>query len=174
MKRTASPRITRRRRRGLSLIEATISMVVVAVMLVAAVHAIGGSAAVQSRVTKRTVAPYLADGLMAEILAQSYQDSASPVFGPEVSGGESPTSRATWDDVDDYNGWSESPPQDKDGTAASDMTGWARAVAVTWVNTSDLTQTSATETGAKRITVTVRYNGVTAATRVAVRTSGAP
>jgi len=149
-------------------------MVVIAVMLVAAVHAVGGSAATRARVTKRVVGPYLADGLMAEILAQSYQDPTSPVFGPEVSGGESAVSRATWDDVDDYNGWVESPPQDKDGTVIAGMTGWERSVAVVWVNPADLTQVSATESGVKRITVTVRYNGVTVATRVAVRTSVLP
>jgi hypothetical protein len=149
-------------------------MVIVAVMLVAAVHAIGGSAAVRSRVTRRAVAPYLADGLMAEILAQSYQDPVSPVFGPETAGGESAISRATWDDVDDYNGWVESPPRDKDGTTIAGMSGWERSVAVVWVNPADLTQVSATESGATRITVTVRYNGVTVATRVAVRTNVSP
>ncbi|MGB9625032.1 MAG: prepilin-type N-terminal cleavage/methylation domain-containing protein [Phycisphaerae bacterium] len=174
MKRIRAARRTRYRCRGVSLIEATVSMVVVAVMLVAAVHAIGGSAAARSRVTKRAVGPYLADGLMAEILAQSYQDPTSPVFGPEVSGGESAGSRAAWDDVDDYNGWVESPPRDKDGNAIVGMTGWEQSVAVAWVNPADLTQVSATESGAKRITVTVRYNGVTVATRVAVRTNVSP
>ncbi len=72
--------------------------------------------------------------------------------------------------MDDYNGWSESPPQFADGTAMPNLANWSRSVQVAFVNPTNLSQTSTTETGAKRITVTVTHNGVVVATRVAVRT----
>jgi len=159
-------------RRGLSLVEAAVSMVIVAVMLAAAIHAAGGSALVHDTAAERAVAAALADGLMAEILARKYQEPDSAIsFGPETAYGESATSRFAWDDVDDYNGWTESPPKNKDGTVLPDLASWEWSVSVVWVNVSSPTQESMTETGAKRITVTVRHNGAVAATRVAVRTN---
>ena len=51
-----------------------------------------------------------------------------------------------------------------------DLAGWDRQVSVAWVNAGDLLSTSGSETKVKRITVTVTYNGVQAASLTAVRT----
>jgi len=92
-----------------------------------------------------------------------------PLFGREVN--ELLSSKANYDDVDDFNGWSESPPQDRDGTVMSGLSGWQRSVVVDWVVAADPTQVSLSETGAKRVTVTVKHKGITIATRVAIRTN---
>jgi len=156
-------------RRGLSLIEAVVSCALVGVLLVAAMRSVGASALAQYQTAEWATARWLADGLMTEILAKSYKDpGATPQFGPES--GESSTSKADYDDVDDYQGWSESPPQSADGAAMPDLAGWQRSVAVDWIDPLDLSETTLWDTGAKRIAVTVRHNGTVAAARTAIRT----
>jgi hypothetical protein len=102
----------------------------------------------------------LADSLMAEILATSYSDpSGTAVFGLE-SGETAP--RVNFDDVDDFNGWNSSPPKAADGTIIPDRTGYRQRVTVERVVPTNPTQVTSgsTDQGAKRICVTIEYNGV--------------
>jgi hypothetical protein len=73
--------------------------------------------------------------------------------------------------VDDYHGWSSSPPVEKDGTLLSGLTGWQRSVTVEWVNPDDPGEVKAFETGAKRITVTVSCGNKQVGFLVAIRTN---
>jgi hypothetical protein len=164
----------RRRRRGVSLVEVTIAVLLVALMLAAAVRSVAVARVTEFRMTLQARGRLLAQSLMAEILQKAYQDPTSPtagVLGPDPSNFE--TSRATFNDVDDYTGWSESPPQNVDGTPiAADLAAWGRSVKVDWVDPAHLTgAASASETGAKRITVTVSCNGTTVTTMTAIRTN---
>ena len=72
--------------------------------------------------------------------------------------------------MDDFHNWSESPPQFANGTPMPDLAEWRRSVEVVWVNPADLSQTSASDLGVKRITVTVAHNNVVVATRIGIRT----
>lgn len=158
------------RRSGFTLIEAVVCTFVVGVLVVAAMRVSGFTQVAQYRASERATARQLADGLMSDILQMRYQDPGLlPLFGIELT--ELLTSKAGYNDVDDFNGWSESPPQDRDGNRVVGFTGWQRGVAVAWVNPNDPTQTSLVETGVKRITVTVKHNGAVLATRVAVKTN---
>ncbi len=78
--------------------------------------------------------------------------------------------KTNYNDVDDFHGWTESPPQDRAGAVIPDLAGWQRTVTVEWVNPNDLAQTSAFDTGAKRVTIAVRYNGKPIASQVSIRT----
>jgi MSHA pilin protein MshD len=160
------------RRRGFTLIEATLSTIIVAMMAATALTTVRLSVRSQFKSSERATGGLLASALMAEIMALPYQDPSLPTvtLGPEA--GESTTSRAAWDDVDDYNGWSESPLQNKDGTTIANTTNWQRSVEVVWVNSGNPTTLSAIETGCKRITVTVKHNGVIAAKRVCLKGNG--
>ena len=148
-------RPARTRRRGMTLIEAVISMLIVAVMMVAALQTVGNTARSRQAQASLRRGPALARDLISEILPNLYVDGGgSPVFGPE-SGEASGGTRANFDDVDDYHGWSESTVQAKDGTALSALAGWSRSVAVVYVSPDDLDTPVGTDTGLKRITVTV-------------------
>ncbi|WP_428937603.1 type IV pilus modification PilV family protein [Fontivita pretiosa] len=153
-----------------TLVEAIMSMLVVSVLLVAAMRATTASALMQYKNSERALGGVLADSLINEVLVLSYTDPTSPSgFGLEA--GESTTSKVGWDDVDDFAGWSESPPQDRNGTPMAGLSGWRRTVSVQRVLANDPSQPAGSETGVKRITVTVLRNGLVVATRTALRTS---
>jgi hypothetical protein len=153
----------------LTLVEATIAMVLVSILLVAAMRATAGSGLVQYKTAEQSTGRLLADGLLADIIALSYEDpDSTPSFGPE--GGESSMSKGAWDDVDDFDGWTESPPQSRDGTVVTEFSGWQREVSVQRVSPTTPTVLAVSETGAKRITVTVKHNRLVVATRSAIRT----
>ena len=161
----------RRRRRcaGFTLIEAIISIVLVGALLVAVMNTVGASKTVEYTTLERSEGNLLAQSMMAEILNRSYEEpDDTPVFGRETA--EIVAQRDQWDDVDDYNGWSATPPERPDGTAIASSE-WTRSVAVVRVNPDDLSQTSGSETGAKKVTVTIKRGGRVLATRTAVRTS---
>ena len=162
------------RRAGFSMVEVIVSVIVVALMVSAAMRTVAVSRVAQYRLADRSRGQMLADDLMAEILQKNYKDpSGGTTFGPES--GE--LTRAQFNDVDDYNAWVESPPKNPDGTSMAGFTSggsnrsgtWKRAVDVAWVSATDPTTSLSTETGMKRITVTVTRSGMVVARRVAVR-----
>jgi hypothetical protein len=151
-------------------VEAVISTVIVAVMFVAALNTVGASRLTQHRASLVSRGRLLAESLMSEILLQDYQEpDGAAVFGRET--GEPATTRAAYDDVDDYHGWSAGPPVAKDGTPLTNGTGWTRTVSVEWVNPLNTEQVETAESGAKSITVTVTFNGVPQASFVALKTA---
>ncbi len=141
-------------RRGSTLVEVAIASMLVGVMLVAAMRSVGAVFRTRLVAFQQQQGDTLAHELMAEIL-QAYYESpsvASGSFGLEA-GEVGDGSRAAWDDVDDYNGWSASPPQSKDGTALPDADGWTRQVVVDRVTRANPETTSVSDTGLKRIKV---------------------
>lgn len=144
-----------RARGGMTLVEAVISLLIVAVMMVAALQTIGTTARHRQAQASMRRGPALARNLISEILPNRYVDTdASPLFGPE-SGETVGGTRAAFNDVDDYHGWSESTIQAKDGMALSDLAGWSRSVVVQYVSGDNLDTPVGSDTGLKRITVTV-------------------
>jgi type II secretory pathway pseudopilin PulG len=157
------------RQTAFTLVEAAISTVMVAVMLVAALNTVGAARVTQHKAALAGRGRMFASALMQEILQQSYQEpGATYVFGREA--GESDTERTAYDDVDDYHGMTEAPPVAKNGAALPNSANWSRTVTVQWVDPLDPKQVSVTETGAKRITVMAAFRNVPQATVVAVRT----
>ncbi|MCD6364999.1 MAG: type II secretion system protein [Planctomycetes bacterium] len=163
-------RATKHRGRAMTLIEATISLVIVSVMLVAALKTVGASARARRIQTFQRRAPALSRQLMSEILPCRYQEpDDTPVFGPENT--ENTATRAAFDDVDDFHGWSACPPQMPDGAALPDLAGWRRSVVVEYVDADDLSTVSSADTGMKRITVTTTDPQGKRTTLVALRSS---
>ncbi len=163
----------RPREGGFTLAEAVVSVVIVSVLLVAALNTLGASRLGQYKTCQLTQAQFLAQELLAEIVRQEYWDpDGGACFGVESD--EDAACRSDFDDVDDYHGWAESPPQEKDGSVLPDLAGWERRVVVEWVNPLDAGSPVGWDAGAKRITVSVRDNEAKVASAVAVRTCGLP
>ncbi len=148
------PRPTLHVRRGSTLIEALISMSIVAVVVVGALETLGAVQRFDTRLVSGSVGHQLAQDLVGEIVQAAYRDPDGGGFGRET--GEIPGDRTTFDDVDDFDGWSANPPVDPFGAALDAFTGWTRAVEVRNVDAATLADVASTlDTGVRRITVTV-------------------
>ena len=157
-------------RGGLSLIEVVASTMIVGLMAVAALNSLGAATRSSESIGNRAVAMGLADDLMSEILQSAYSDpNQTPVFGRES--GEPAGPRSAFDDVDDYHGWNQSPPQYRNGTTMPDRSQWRHRVEVARVVPGNPAQTAGSEQGAKRIHVTVEYRNQVLAEQVAIRTN---
>jgi len=155
-----------------SLAETVVSVALVGGLLVVALNTVGDATLGRQKMGDRGRGHLLAQDLMTEILQKAYEEpDDTPTFGPEAS--ESTGSRTAFDDVDDYDGWSASPPQEKDGTEIPDLTAWERSVTVEYVAANHLTTVVGSDQGIKRITVTVTRNDLVVCSLVGVRTSGA-
>jgi prepilin-type N-terminal cleavage/methylation domain-containing protein len=158
----------RRRSRGFSLLEVVVATLIVGIVMVAALESLGAYIRGQTHVADESRAWLLAQDLMSEILDAKYQEPDDPpLFGPEA--GENAGDRATYDDVDDYHGWSASPPEYKDGTPMSNLSGWRRRITIEQISAADLTTPVASDQGLRRITVEVSRDGQALVTMVTLR-----
>ena len=107
----------------------------------------------------------LASDLMEEILSKSFDENSSntgPIGDasktlPEDLGPEAGESRASFDDIDDYNGYTESPPQTQQGQVITDFPDFTRKVEIFYVqggSSGDYDTPQATVTHFKKIRVT--------------------
>ena len=123
---------------GVTLVELVISMVIISVALVAVLNSFGFLVSKSADPLWRNKSLKLAQLYLDEILARSYDD-ATPVGGvPPVSspscaslGPESGEARATFNDVDDYNGVDDSPPVSLIGSIDSSYSTYRVQVTVT-------------------------------------------
>ena len=155
-------------RSGLSLLEVMVSTVLVGVCLVAAMRALGMTLFTQTGMADDAVAACLADDLLYEVMQKSYGDS-SGATEVQVDGDEVSLQKTTFDDVDDYHGWKESPPQDSNGQAIEGLGDWTRMVRVEFVEPAEPSKDSASDQGLKRVTVEVVKNGRVRAMRSGLR-----
>jgi len=149
-------------RPAFTLVEAVLAMLVVALMLVAALNAVSAARAAELAFADRTRGAMLAQALLDEVLSRAYDDpeESDAPLGPD----DGETTRAKFNDVDDYANWTESPPQNLDGTSMTDLAGWTRSVVVERVDGANPSGPAAgAETGLKRVTVTVRRGARTVA-----------
>ena len=164
----------RRRRCGLSTVEVAVSTLLVGLVGFGAMRVVGGVLQTRAASSSMDARTTLAQSMLAEIAQAKYEDEwnwnwLGPEWGePWLIAG----TRAGYDDVDDYNGWYESPPCPKDSRRGlSDSDGWSRFVQIAWVE-PDAPQTSVGwDTGLKRITVTITDPSGRATTHVAFRST---
>jgi len=158
---------TRRTRRGFSMMEAVVCIALIGVALVAGLAwaggqggaTVGASARAQTITQRQAIGTMLAAELMAEIMAQAYAEPEGlTILLTEVN--DVAGNRSTYDDVDDYDGWSSKPPKDRGNNALSGYTAWRRSVDVDMVRASNLDGDPLIlgDSGVKRIVVRV-YHG---------------
>ncbi len=140
------------RSRGMTIAEAVIGMLVLAVAVGGALQATAVARRESVLADEREAARAVISGIRAQLEALPYADpsAAAGPIGPESA--EVVSTPADWDDVDDAHGWSGTP------TLAPE-TGWTIAVGVVWVNPTDPTVVRTVETGLKRITIEAQRNG---------------
>ena len=127
--------------RGVTLIELVIAITIVGIAATAVLGAISAITTRGAVAMARQQAVAIAEAYLEEILLQ-------PVAFP---GGTVPASRASFNDVDQYNGLQDVGARDQYGTAIANLSGYTVNVAVT--QTTALTGIGAS--AARRIDVTV-------------------
>lgn len=155
--------------RSFTLVEATISLVIVSVMMVAALNTLGAARIGEQKMSDRARAYALAESLISEILSQPYEDmNPGADIGTEL--GESRDTRLEFDDIDDYHLWSSKPPQYKDGTTIPWASDYTRSVSIELTSFSQPLP-DGTSASMKLITVTVERDARVLTSLEAIRTS---
>ena len=163
---TARP--PRRIARAFSMAETVISVVIVAGLFVAALNTAGSAAAARRSMTERADGILLAEEMMTEILQLPYKEPGTTVLGLEA-GESSSSTRAWFDDIDDYDGW-DRPPQDKAGSPVAWAGRYQVRVGVRFAAPANLNETQSSDGGVKRIRVEVTRGGHPVAILTAYRT----
>jgi prepilin-type N-terminal cleavage/methylation domain-containing protein len=159
--------------RAFTLVEVMISIVILATLLAGMLYTFGGVARQKQVFGSSRAARNVADNLLNEILQNPYVDATgATTLGPDA--GETTGTRAAFNDVDDYHGWTATPPRTKDGTPIPGLTGWRESVAVEYINPDTLVAGGSTDTGLKRVSVTVTSPTGRSATAVVLRGSAGP
>jgi len=161
------------RRRGFSLVEVLVAITITGTGIVAVMKLL--PAVAQTAETSHDIAAAigLARLLIDEIDLVPFKDTAANcTFGREPD--ETAPTRADFDDVDDYSGYTDQPPVSRAGLADTTYAAYRRTVSVVNVDPNDLT-TVATNgtTDAKQVTVTVTCSGREVARLVVIRFFGA-
>jgi hypothetical protein len=145
-----------------------VSTMLIGICLVAAMRALGMTLMTKTGMADSAIAGSLADSLLHEVLQRRYEDPAGSA-DLQVDGDEVPLQKTTFDDVDDYHGWQENPPQDASGQPIAGLDDWTRSVRVELVEPGDPNKDSATDQGLKRVTIEVIKNGQIRASRSGLR-----
>lgn len=136
-----------------TLVEAAISIVIVAVMFVAALSTLAGAARARGMQAQWRRADLLGTSLMREILQTGFGDSGSLIIGINLSG-----NRTAYNDIDDYHELVERPPRNRDGDTIPGCDDWTRSVVVERVLVASPAGSGirgASSSPLKRITITV-------------------
>jgi len=153
-------------RRGFLLIEASVSYVILALALVALAPLYAMTVKVNAKTQYVKVCTQLSEELLEEIrLRQWDQKTPSPaayiVTGSTigVDSGEIATNKTTFNDIDDFNGWTESPPKDPTMNSLGNFLNYSRSVSVFYVDSND--NAVAGPTDYKQVTVCTQYSRMT-------------
>ncbi|QDV21737.1 hypothetical protein Q31a_00160 [Aureliella helgolandensis] len=147
-------------RAGSSLIEVTIATLLVSISLVASLNSMAMVVQSVHHGSDAQQAAMLAQLFLSEISSLPFEDTvnAEATLGRET--GESST-RSTWDDCDDYQGWTSSDLTMLDGQPISNASGWSATVTVNYCNEANPSLSSGTPTLLKRIALQLDSPGGT-------------
>ena len=132
---------------GLTLIEVTVSTLLVATVLLVSMTTSANLLRNSNQQYRSIDGGDLARLMLDEISTRQFEDSDSNVtFGIEPD--ESATDRTTFDDIDDYHNYSSSSPTYRDGTAIDGFNGWTISVTIERANISGTSVAVTTNTDA--------------------------
>ncbi len=151
----SGPHKNRFAKQGITLLEIVVATMITGAMLVASLNSVGAVFQTQRLNADRLKGPGLAHELMSEILAMPYKDPDANTTTIGTDAGESTANRSTFDDVDDYHGLNSLGIKAKNGTNRTGYTNWRQQASVVWVESLTGIQWGLSDTGLKRISVTI-------------------
>ena len=139
---------TGQHQKGATLVELIVSIVVLSVSVMGIMVVVARTTSSIADPMIRTQAIAISQAYMEEILSQTLTDPA----GGDTNSCETGESRGTYDDVTDYNCISNQAVQDQQGNPITPLNGYKVTVSVA--------STTLNGSAARRILVTVTYDGV--------------
>ena len=123
------------------MVEAAFSTAIIGIALITLVPTFLLSMKATKTAEQTKVATQLSSELLEEIHLRKWDEltplpvQAIPTGSAALgnNSGETATDKRTFEDIDDFNGWTENPPQDPMGQPLSGFTGYSRSVTVTYV-----------------------------------------
>jgi Tfp pilus assembly protein PilV len=150
-------------RAGYILLEATVAYVVLALALVSLLPLFILSIRANGASGRIAVAVHLSSELLEEISARRWDEkSGAP---PRIVSAKSPLGldpgdrsgdKSSFNDMDDFSGWSESPPQDPSGRPLPELSAYSRSVTVSFVD--EAFKPSPSPTDFKKVTVCTGFS----------------
>ena len=113
---------------GVSLIEVMVSMVLISTLMLVSLTATGNLLRTDVQQRDENQGQQLAAQFLDEVSSMDFRDRIDPIHGLESD--ENAKDRQTFDDVDDYNRYTATPPTHRDGTTINNYDGWSIAVSV--------------------------------------------
>ena len=139
------------------MIEVVVAVAIIGGLLASVFNIVGVSAQRGFATTQRTKALWLANDLLAEIGAKPCTSDAGNILtgtpinladtvslNAAIQGG----SRAAFDSIYDFNGWTSSPPVGSIGETIAGYQGWTRAVTVVPIDPLNLSSRTSSDTAA--------------------------
>lgn len=161
-------------RRGITLAETIVSTLLIGFVLVSTLSLVGPMVRSNTVHANKLVAANLANELSEEIATKAFIDNAvDSIDDLGTDADDSTFFRTNYDDIDDYDKWSSSPPKHSLGGIYATMTGWTREVSVVHADISDPKSDSVAYTGLKRVTVNVYKDSTLLATVVTLHSQTA-
>lgn len=138
-------------RGGITLIEVMVCIVLVGTILLVSLTASANLLRNQNQRRDSVPGIELAHQVLDEVTSMPFRDRDAPVFGIEAD--EDASDRTTFDDVDDYDNYTASPPSYRDGTFVEGYDSWSVTVTVTPAGAIDsgLATTGAVEDSLMRL-----------------------
>ena len=148
-----------RKRRGFTLIETGLATIIIGVGVTALVQLLAKGTISNIDGADLTTAVNLANNIHEMTYALSFADPVTPTHW----GAETGETLATYNDVDDFDGKTFSPPIDARRQVLSSFTNWSQSIAVQKVDVNRLTTSvpNSTVMPTLRVTVTVQHFGQT-------------
>jgi type II secretory pathway pseudopilin PulG len=152
---------------GYLLIEAAVAYVILTYGIVCVLPVFSLAIKANERSEETLKAAQLAQELMEEIKLRRWDEHSGRIGYPATNGsttlgvdsGETAGVKRTFDDIDDFNGYSESPPKDPMGNPLTGFGGYSRSVTVQYVTASSFA-VSSSSTPYKQVIVCVAKGGV--------------
>ena len=134
---SGNPRHLRRDCRGYTLVELLVAVAITAIASVSLLRAFSVAGTVTARNESMCYARWLAVSLKTEMdRLPAVDPNQPPAFGVEA--GEWQSDRRTFDDIDDYSGWSGA-PDDGNGQGNGDLAAYQLATEISYVSPDDFT-----------------------------------
>lgn len=149
------------RRTGLALIEVVVCTLLVGTLLLTSLKTLGSVYRFRGENSDEQRGIYLAEEILSRIEMLPYNDPE----GGSLLGRESFESyfNSPFDDMNDFHGFSESPPTDQSGGSLPGFADWAWSVQFAYVDPNDLSRTFSNQR-AMVSTITIQKNSNVVAT----------